>query len=72
MNKRQANFIMQLPDGYEWEFLNNGEYVIGYSGRNVLLYEIVGDELIQREIGFNNKVIKSNARCGVDSETQGS
>lgn len=50
MNKRQAQFIMQLPDGYEWEFLNNGKYLGGYSGRDILLYEIVGDELIQLEI----------------------
>lgn len=52
MNKRQAKFIMQLPDDYEWEFLNNGKYLAGYSGTNILLYEIVGDELIKREVGF--------------------
>lgn len=52
MNKRQAKFIMQLPDGYEWEFLNNGKYLAGYCGTNILLYEIIGDELVQQEIGF--------------------
>ena len=50
MNKREAKFIMQLPDGYEWEFLNDGKYLAGYSGHNILLYEIVGEELIQREV----------------------
>ena len=50
MNKREAKFIMQLPDGYEWEFINNGKYLAGYSGHNILLYEIVGEELIQREV----------------------
>jgi len=52
MNKREAKFIMQLPDGYEWQFLNNGKYIAGCSGIDILLYEIVGDELIKREIGF--------------------
>jgi hypothetical protein len=50
MNKREANFIMQLPDGYEWEFMNNGKYIAGYLGRSILVYEIVGEELIKCDI----------------------
>lgn len=53
MNKRQAMFIMQLPDGYEWEFIHDGRYLAGYSGHNILLYEIVDNELIQREVNFD-------------------
>lgn len=61
MNKRQAKLIMQLPDGYQWEFFDNGKYVAGYSGTDILLYEIIEDKLIQRKIkmaasGRNHKV----------------
>lgn len=54
MNKQQAQFIMQLPDDYEWEFLMDGRFIAGYSGNNILLYEIIDNELIQREIVNNN------------------
>ena len=50
MNKRQAKLIMQLPDGYEWEFMNNGRFIAGYKDQSILVYEIVGEELIQREV----------------------
>jgi hypothetical protein len=59
MNKREAKFIMQLPDGYEWQFINS-RYIAGYSGRNILLYEIVGDELIQCEVNFEPIRITEN------------
>lgn len=59
MNKREASFIMQLPDGYEWQFLNNSKYIAGYSGTDILLYEIVGDELIKREIGHDVYIHKN-------------
>lgn len=52
MNKRQANFIMQLPDGYEWEFMNNGRFIAGYKDQSILVYEIVGDELKQCETNY--------------------
>jgi hypothetical protein len=50
MNKRQAKFIMQLPDGYEWTFINNGKFICGINNRDLLLYEIIDEELVQREI----------------------
>lgn len=50
MNKRQAEFIMQLPDGYEWEFMNNGKFIAGYKDQSILVYEIRGEELIQCEV----------------------
>lgn len=53
MNKKEAKFIMQLPDGYEWSFINNGEFVCGASpDKEVLLYKIVDGELIKQEIKF--------------------
>lgn len=53
INKRQAKLIMQLPDGYEWEFINDGKFIAGYSGSNILVYEIVDDELIKLEVSSN-------------------
>jgi hypothetical protein len=45
---------MRLPDGYEWEFMNNGKYIAGYSGSSILVYEIVGDELIRCDVNADN------------------
>ena len=58
MNKRQAKFIMQLPDGYEWEFINKDQFICGFLGNDILLYEIVGEELIQHKIYGGNENIK--------------
>jgi hypothetical protein len=55
MNKRQAKFIMQLPATYNWEFICNGRYLAGHNGRDILLYEIVGDKLIKREVTMEGK-----------------
>jgi hypothetical protein len=55
MNKRKANFIMQLPNGYEWEFMNNGKYIAGYSGASILVYEIVEDELIRCDVNVEGE-----------------
>lgn len=50
MNRYQAEIVCRLPDGYNYEFLTNGKYVIGYKDRGVILFRIVGDELIQEKI----------------------
>lgn len=51
INKRQAAFIMQLPDGFEWEFMMNGTYIVGHDGKNkILAYKIVDEKLIQEGI----------------------
>jgi len=53
MNKREAKFIMQLPDGYEWTFVDDGRFLCGASAdKEVLLYEIVNGELVKRELKF--------------------
>jgi hypothetical protein len=53
MNKREAKFIMQLPDGYEWNFIDDGRFLCGASpDKEILLYEIVNDELVKRELKF--------------------
>jgi hypothetical protein len=57
MNKRQAQFIMQLPDGYEWEFMNNGKFIAGYKDQSILVYEIIGDELKQCEVNHDRENI---------------
>jgi hypothetical protein len=58
MNKRQAKFIMELPDGYEWEFINNGRFIAGYKDQSILVYEIIGDELKQCEINHDTENIR--------------
>lgn len=54
INKRQANFIMQLPDGYEWEFMNDGQYIAGFKEQSVLVYEIVDEKLVQCSVIESN------------------
>lgn len=56
MNKRQAKFIMKLPDGYEWTFVSDC-FLCGYNGDKILSYEIVNDELIQREIKYEQNYL---------------
>ena len=54
MNKRQAKFIMELPDGYEWTFLRDVFLLGAHPEKEVLLYEIVGDELVNRKINVKD------------------
>lgn len=51
MNKAQSKFIMELPDGYEWTFLNDDKFIAGrHSEKELLLYEIVEEKLIRRKV----------------------
>lgn len=52
MNKRQAQFIMQLPDGYEWQFLPDDKFLVGFKDQSILAYEIIGDELKKCDVNY--------------------
>lgn len=60
MNKREARFIMQLPDGYEYSFMNNGEYIIGAApDKPVIGYRILENGAVEKiEIRFEPDFVR--------------
>lgn len=55
MNRYQAEIIMKLPDGYNYEFSKTGKYIYGdhQNNRDMIIFEINGDKVTQVEVGKN-------------------
>ena len=55
MNKYQAEIVMKLPDGFNYEFSKTGKYIYGdhQNNRDFIVFEIDGDKVTQKDISRN-------------------